>query len=177
MEFHSTISELLARGSAQEVLHEQAAAFQIFGCKVFVRGMVEVSNFCRENGTCCRMRRDNRSLERGRAQHNEIAELLIHRRPPVMTDINLQTSDDPVAASEVILPLVRTLRRKTNLGSRICLGTLDAEIYAEFKATGVTVYILKFETAIAAEGLEPSLLSMADYLENNTSPSIVVTTT
>ena len=174
MEFHSTISELLARGSAQEVLHEQVAAVsQIFGCKVFVRGMVEVSNFYRKNCTYCGMRRDNRSLVRARAVQDDIAELLIHQRPPAMTDVNLQTGENPVAASEVVLPLVRTLRRETNLGSRVCLGTLDAEL----KAAGATVYILKFETAIAAEGLEPSPQSMSDYLENNTSPSIMVSTT
>jgi biotin synthase len=177
MEFHSAISELLARGSAQEVLHEQVAAVsQIFGCKVFVRGMVEVSNFYRKNCTYCGMRRDNRSLARARAVQDEIAELLIHQRPPAMTDLNLQTGEDPVAASEVVLPLVRILRRETNLGSRVCLGTLDAKIYAELKAAGATVYILKFITAITAEGLEPSPQSMADYLEDNTSPSIMVST-
>lgn len=174
MDFYPTIRDLLARGAAQEALFEQAAAvFQKMGREVFVRGVVEVFNFCRENCTCCGMRRDNRLLARARAGQDEIAELLIHQHPPAMTDVNLQTGEDPVAASEVVLPLVRTLRRETNLGSRVCLGTLDAEL----KAAGATVYILKFETAIAAEGLEPSPQSMADYLENNTSPSIMVSTT
>ena len=152
MGFHPTINDLLARGSAQEVLHEQAAAaFPIFGRKVFVRGVVEVSNFCRENCAYCGMRRDNRSLERARAQHDEITELLIHQRPAAMTDVNLQTGEDPVAAREVVLPLVRTLRRETNLGLSVCLGTLDAEIYQELQAAGATVYILKFEFADAAD--------------------------
>ena len=153
MNFQSVIEDLLARGSSQAALHERAAAaaFQEFGRKVFVRGVVEVSNFCRENCTYCGIRRDNRMLERARAQHDEIAELLIHRRPPAITDINLQSGEDPVAAREVVLPLLRTLRRETNLGLSVCLGTLDAEIYAELKAAGATVYILKFETADAAD--------------------------
>ena len=153
MGFNPTTKDLRARGPAQAALHEQAAAaaFPIFGRKVYVRGVVEVSNFCRENCTYCGMRRDNRSLERERAQHDEIAELLIHQRPAAMTDVNLQTGEDPVAAREVVLPLVRTLRRETNLGLSVCLGTLDAEIYEELQAAGATVYILKFESADAAD--------------------------
>ena len=153
MGFHPTIRDLLARGSFQEALHEQAAAaaFQKFGRKVFVRGVVEVSNFCRENCAYCGMRRDNRSLERVRARHDAIAELLIHQRPPAITDVNIQTGEDPVAAREVVLPLVRTLRRETNLGLSVCLGTLDTEICEELQTAGATVYIMKFETAAAAD--------------------------
>jgi biotin synthase len=153
MDFHPSIGDLLARGSSQEVLHEQAAdsAVRKFGRRVFVRGVVEVSNFCRENCAYCGMRRDNGSLERARAQHDAIAELLIHQRPPAITDVNIQTGEDPVAAREVVLPLLGTLRRETNLGLSVCLGTLDAEIYAELKAAGATVYIMKFETADAAD--------------------------
>ena len=148
-----TSGDLSARGPAQEILHEQAAAdaFQRFGRKVFVRGVVEVSNFCRENCIYCGMRRDNHPLDRARAQHDEIAELLIHQRPAAITDVNIQTGEDPVAAREVVLPLLRTLRRETHLGLSVCLGTLDGEIYAELQAAGATVYILKFETADAAD--------------------------
>ena len=153
MAFQPTKRELSARGSAQAALHARAAAatLQNFGRRVFVRGVVEVSNFCRENCTYCGMRRDNRELERARARHGEIAELLIHPRPPAITDVNIQTGEDPVAAREVVLPLLRTLRRETNLGLSVCLGTLDAEIYAELQAAGATVYILKFESAAAAD--------------------------
>ena len=153
MGFQATIEDLQARGSAQEVLFEQAAAvsFQKFGRKAFVRGVVEVSNFCRENCTYCGMRRDNRALDRTRACHDEIADLLINHRPAAITDVNIQTGEDPVAAREVVLPLLRTLRRETNLGLSVCLGTLDAKIYTELQAAGATVYILKFETADAAD--------------------------
>jgi biotin synthase len=153
MEFQPTKRELQARGPAQAALHARAAAaaIQNFGRRVFVRGVVEVSNFCRENCGYCGMRRDNRELARARAAHEAIAERLIHHRPAAMTDVNIQTGEDPVAARDVVLPLIRTLRRETNLGLSVCLGTLDADIYAELKAAGVAMYIVKFETADAAD--------------------------
>jgi len=151
MGFHPTINDIAARGAEQTALHAQAraAASRTFGRQVFVRGVVEVSNFCRENCAYCGMRRDNHELARARARHDEIAELLIHHRPAGLTDVNLQTGEDPVAARAMVLPLLRTLRRETKLGLSVCLGTLDPEIYAELKAAGATIYLLKFEIAKA----------------------------
>ncbi len=144
-----TSAQLAARGSKQKLLHERAAsaAREVFGNRVFVRAVVEVSNFCRENCHYCGMRRDNRALDRFRARHDEIAELLIHHRPESVTDINIQTGEDPVSVRKVVIPLIRTLRRETQLGLSVCLGTLDDELYAELKAAGASVYILKFESS------------------------------
>src|SRR5207249_3386686 len=116
----------------------------------FVRAVVEVSNFCRENCTYCGMRRDNKSLERYRARHEQLAELLLHHRPASVTDLNIQAGEDPVAVREVALPLIRTLRRETNLGISVCLGTLSPALYTELRDAGATIYILKFEIADAA---------------------------
>ena len=144
-----TVSRALLRlqGSAQEEFHERAAAAGLaeFGRKVFVRAVVEVSNFCRENCVYCGMRRDNKSLARHRAKADQLAQLLLDHRPETVTDVNIQTGEDPVAVREVVLPLIRTLRRETNLGVSVCLGTLNPALYAELQAAGATTYIIKFE--------------------------------
>jgi biotin synthase len=139
-------------GAAQAALHERAAATtrNTFGKEVFVRAVVEVSNFCRENCGYCGMRRDNRNLARYRAQHEQIAELLIEHRPESVTDVNIQSGEDPVAVREVVLPLIETLRRETPLGISVCLGTLSPEIYAELQAAGASILIMKFESGDAA---------------------------
>jgi biotin synthase len=140
---------LRLRGTAQESLHAAAAqaAVSRFGRQIFVRGVVEISNYCRENCGYCGMRRANRGLDRYRARVDELAELLVHRRPRSVTDISLQAGEDPRAVREVALPLVRILKRETSLGIIVCLGTLDPALYRELRAAGADVYILKFETA------------------------------
>lgn len=132
--------------------HERAAAAaqEHFGNQVFVRGVVEVSNHCRENCHYCGMRRDHRALDRYRAKHDQFAELLVHHRPASLTDVNIQAGEDPVAVREVALPLVRTLQRETPLGVSVCLGTLNESLYDELQAAGATLYIMKFELADAA---------------------------
>jgi biotin synthase len=146
--FFPKISDLQKRGREQEILHREAAetARGQFGRKVFVRGVVEISNFCRQNCVYCGMRRVNRSLERFRTGHEQIAELIIGHRPESVTDINIQAGEDPVAVREVALPLIRTLRRETNLGISVCLGSLKYDLYEDLQAAGASIYILKFET-------------------------------
>jgi len=93
------------------------------------------------------MRRDNRALARFRARHDQLAELLIHHRPASVTDVNIQAGEDPVVVREVVVPLIRTLRRETPLGVSVCLGTLNAALYDELRAAGANIYIIKFEIA------------------------------
>lgn len=140
---------LRARGADQTALHERAAqsAAEQFGREVFIRAVVEVSNFCRENCVYCGMRRDNRTLSRFRARHDELAELLVRHRPDSVRDVNIQTGEDPVGVREVVLPLIKTIRRETNLGVSVCLGTLDANLCRELKDAGASIYIIKFEIA------------------------------
>ena len=140
---------LYIKGEAQKAFHERAkqTAFTTFGPNVFVRAVVEISNFCRENCVYCGMRRSNRSLKRFRTHAEQLAELLIQHRPATVTDVNIQAGEDPVAVREVALPLIRLLRRETKLGISVCLGSLSHNLYAELKEAGANLYIIKFEAA------------------------------
>ena len=143
---------LHARGAEQRRWHTMAAelAAEQFGRQVFIRGVVEVSNFCRENCDYCGMRRDNKTLNRYRAKLEVIADLLLHHRPASITDLNIQTGEDPVAVREVVVPLIRLLRRETPLGVSVCLGSLAPELYRELQDAGAAIYIIKFEIADTA---------------------------
>jgi biotin synthase len=95
------------------------------------------------------MRRDNRSLDRFRAQLETLQELLVHDRPSNVTDVNIQSGEDPIAVREVVFPLIETLREQTPLGISVCLGTLNPQLYSELQRAGASIYIIKFEIADA----------------------------
>lgn len=146
-------SELLrGRGEAQESLHQHARQLRdaVFGNAVFVRGVVEISNICRENCHYCAMRRDNRELKRYRLTKELLLDLILNHRPASITDIDIQAGEDPVAVREIAIPLVRELRRQTDLGITLCLGTLSREEYTALYDAGGEYYILKIETGDAA---------------------------
>jgi biotin synthase len=164
-QFCPDIDILNSTGDAQHQLHERAASVAVeqFGRRVFIRAVVEISNFCRENCSYCGMRRDNRNLSRFRAHHDQIAELLIHHRPKSVTDVNIQAGEDPVAVREIVIPLIKTLRRETSLGVSVCLGTLNPILYSELQAAGASIYIIKFEIGDPAHYRE--MLSPGTYSE------------
>ncbi|MBV9464321.1 MAG: radical SAM protein, partial [Verrucomicrobiae bacterium] len=123
---------------------------RVFGRKVFIRGVLEVSNFCRQNCHYCGMRRDNRSLERYRMELDSLREIVFSHRPECVTDINLQAGEDPIAVRQIVLPLIREIREKTDLGVSVCLGTLSPAVYRELREAGAFYYIIKLETGDAA---------------------------
>ena len=145
--FFPSYEDLTKTGREQASFHTLAAGVSRarFGPKVFVRAVVEVSNFCRQNCCYCGMRRDNRTLERHRAAHDELAELILEHRPASVTDINIQAGEDPKAVRDLVLPLIRTIRRETNLGISVCVGSLSTDLYDAMQAAGASIYILKFE--------------------------------
>ena len=150
--FQPSLADLTTNGAQQARFHERAAAATCasFGRQVFVRAVVEVSNFCRENCHYCGMRRDNAALDRFRLGLESLVELLVHQRPGCVTEVNIQAGEDPVVVREVVLPLIRVLRRDTSLGIIVCLGTLNDALYRELREAGASVYIMKFEAADAA---------------------------
>jgi biotin synthase len=129
-------------------LEQKAGALrdEVFGARVFVRGVIEISNFCRQNCDYCGMRRDNRDLKRFRLELETLRDLIRRGLPDVITDLNIQTGEDAVGVRELVLPLIETLREETNLGISVCLGTLDHKLYDELKQAGAGYYIIKLET-------------------------------
>lgn len=85
-------------GPEQESLHNRAAEVRnsVFGRTVFVRAVVEISNFCRENCGYCAMRRDNRGLHRYRLGAGELFQELMSSLPDCVTDLNIQAGEDPL---------------------------------------------------------------------------------
>jgi biotin synthase len=131
-----------------ESLEQRAGALrdEVFGRQVFVRGVIEVSNFCRQNCDYCGMRRDNQDLHRFRLELETLRDTIRQGLPEIITDLNIQTGEDVVGVREVVLPLIETIRRETNLGISVCLGTLDHRLYDELRQAGASYYIIKLET-------------------------------
>ena len=147
---------LRSRGIGQAGWHARGGACraEVWGEKAFVRAVVEVSSYCRQNCSYCGMRRDNKELGRYRMEAEIIREILFEQLPPSVTDINIQAGEDPVVVRELVIPLVREIREKTSLGISVCLGTLDTKQYWELREAGADLYIIKLETGNARHYLD-----------------------
>ena len=145
---------------------------EVFGREVFVRGVIEVSNFCRQNCNYCGMRRDNHDLKRFRVELESLREWVRHGLPDIITDLNIQTGEDTLGDREIVLPLIEAIRKeKPNLGISVCLGTLDHKLYDALREAGASYYIIKLETGnrdhyreIRAPGNFEQRLAAINYL-------------
>lgn len=143
------IKELLeTRGEKAEQLRNssQQTRNRIFGNTAFVRGVVEVSNYCRENCSYCGMRRDNRTLSRFRIEREKIIRMIDVGLPAMVTDLNLQAGEDPQVIDEIIIPVVQYIRAHTKIGVSLALGTLSEPQYKALRDAGAFYYIIKLET-------------------------------
>ncbi len=148
--FFPTLDDLRLEGTAQEEFHEKARSTRasIFSDRVFIRAVVEVSNYCRENCHYCGMRRDNRALDRFRLSSEELTRNVLESIPDSVTDLDIQAGEDPKGTRELVLPLIQHIKReKPRLGITVCLGCLDYQIYDELKSAGAEIYIMKYEVA------------------------------
>ena len=142
---------LRARGEEQEQLFAAArvAREQVFGRRVIVRGLIEVTNLCRVNCEFCPMRRDN-------TKHNAIFQLT--EEQILQTTAQIRAAGINIVffqAGEVgkttklignLLPEIRA-QFDGPVELLLCLGNKTDAEFQFLKDQGATSYILKHETS------------------------------
>src|ERR1700732_4755792 len=142
---------LRVRGEQQEQLFAaaRAAREKVFGRRVVVRGLIEVTNLCRVNCEFCPMRRDNtRQNTIFQLKEEQVLETAAHIRDAGINIVFLQAGEVPRTTQLVgnALPKVRKLFSGP-VEFLLCLGNKTEEEYTFLKSQGATSYILKHETS------------------------------
>src|SRR3981081_2915938 len=142
---------LRLRGEQQEQLFAaaRAARKKVFGRRVVVRGLIEVTNLCRVNCEFCPMRRDNtRQNTIFQLKEEQVLETAAHIRDAGVNIVFLQAGEVPRTTQQVgnALPKVRKLFSGP-VEFLLCLGNKTEEEYEFLKNQGATSYILKHETS------------------------------
>lgn len=145
----SEIVQLLkARGDLQKSLFEEAKKIRrkYFGDKVVVRGVIEISNYCRKNCDYCAMRYSNKNLERYRLTAEEIFSAAEHIKKSGIQVLFIQGGEDP-NIDKIVEKVLPEIKKELELNIILCLGNRSKEQYKRFRDLGADAYILKFETS------------------------------
>ena len=142
---------LQVKGEQQEQLFAaaRAARERVFGRRVVVRGLIEVTNLCRVNCEFCPMPRDNTKQNTiFQLTEEQILETASRIRDAGINIVFLQAGEVPKTTKLVgkALPKVRAMF-SGRVEFLLCLGNKSEEEYAFLKAQGATSYILKHETS------------------------------
>ncbi|MCQ2119199.1 MAG: [FeFe] hydrogenase H-cluster radical SAM maturase HydE [Bacteroidales bacterium] len=123
------------------------ASVSVFGNSVYIRGLVEISNHCRNNCFYCGIRSGNPSVARYRLDKDEILECCARGHSLGFRTFVLQGGEDPAQTDDWVEDVVRSIRAGfPDCAITLSLGEKPAESYRRFKAAGADRYLLRHET-------------------------------
>lgn len=132
-----------------ELLQQKAreTAVRVFGKGVFVRGLIEISNYCRNNCLYCGIRAGNTSARRYRLTKEEILECCRKGHALGFRTFVLQGGEDPVQTDSWVEDVVRAVHKEfPDCAITLSLGEKTKEAYRKFKQAGAERYLLRHET-------------------------------
>jgi len=138
----------LEQDDVLNLYHKADSVRQKFmGDEIFVRGIIEFSNYCRKDCFYCGIGRSNSSLERYRISGEEILDACRALESAGQTTVVLQSGEDIQYTKEIIGDLILKIKRETSLAITLSVGERDEETYAYWRNKGVDRYLLRFETS------------------------------
>ena len=119
-----------------------------YGNRVFVRGLIEFTNYCRNNCLYCGIRRDNRQVDRYRLSKEEILSCCAEGYELGFRTFVLQGGEDPWYTDEKMCAIVEGIRsRYPDCAITLSLGERSEESYRRLYEAGANRYLLRHETA------------------------------
>lgn len=134
------VLEYLQRQAQEETLAR-------FGNKIFIRGLIEISNRCRNNCYYCGIRKENRNIARYELTQDEILACCREGYQIGFRTFVLQGGEAPEAKDDRIAETVTAIRREfPDCAITLSLGERSREAYERFFQAGANRYLLRHET-------------------------------
>lgn len=142
LETESAESVEYLRGQARET------ATGIYGTRIFIRGLIEFTNYCKNDCFYCGIRRSNRHAQRYRLREEEILSCCDTGYGLGFRTFVLQGGEDPYYTDEKICELVSAIKEKyPDCAVTLSIGEKSRESYEAYFAAGADRYLLRHETA------------------------------
>ena len=155
-----------ADGDVAEALfaHAQRRRQQWYGRDVYKRGLIEFTNYCRNDCYYCGIRASNRCVERYRLTHDEILTCCRVGYELGFRTFVLQGGEDLSFKDDELCALIRDIKAMHgDCAITLSIGERSHASYEALFAAGADRYLLRHETANAEHyaRLHPSSLSLA----------------
>jgi biotin synthase len=138
------------RDDCREYLTERAFAVKnkVYGNKVFIRGLIEISNYCKNDCYYCGIRRSNKNVSRYRLTAEEILSCADEGYKLGFRTFVLQGGEDNYYTDELLCDVIREIKsRYPDCAVTLSLGERSHISYKALKEAGADRYLLRHETA------------------------------
>ncbi len=139
----------------------------VYGNRVFFRGLIEISNICKNDCYYCGIRASNKKCERYRLSEEEILSCCREGYALGFRTFVLQGGEDGYYTDERLCRLIGQIKAEhPDCAVTLSLGERNEESYARLKAAGADRYLLRHETIDAEHYglLHPPVMSHARRL-------------
>ena len=119
-----------------------------FGNRIYIRGLIEFSNYCKNNCYYCGIRAANKSLERYRLEQEEILFCCGQGYGLGFRTFVLQGGEDPYFTDERFCSIIREIKaRFPECAVTLSIGERSRQSYQAFFDAGADRFLLRHETA------------------------------
>ena len=147
-EFH----RLLANRSEETDQYARELANQVrqevYGNKIYVRGLIEFTNYCKNDCYYCGIRRSNQNAQRYRLTEEDILECCRQGYELGFRTFVLQGGEDGFFTDDRIVQIVRKIKEQyPDCALTLSIGEKSEESYRAYREAGADRYLLRHETA------------------------------
>ena len=141
---------LASDGSVDDYLYEQAQKVrrEYYGNDIYIRGLIEMSNYCRNNCYYCGIRASNTEVSRYRLTAEEILSCCEQGYNLGFRTFVLQGGEDMYYIDDVMVDIISGIRNKyPDCAITLSLGERSYDTYKAYFDAGADRYLLRHETA------------------------------
>jgi biotin synthase len=117
------------------------------GDEIYLRGIIEFSNFCERSCLYCGLRKNNGRLSRYRMTDDEILATAGHIIETGIPTVVLQSGEDLYYSTDKMCRLIERIKNETGLIITLSIGERNVSDFQAFGQAGANRYLLKHETA------------------------------
>ncbi|MBQ2614324.1 MAG: [Clostridia bacterium] len=124
---------------------------QVYGDAVYIRGLIEVTNYCKNNCYYCGIRAGNKKVLRYRLTKEQILDCCRIGYELGFRTFVMQGGEDPVWDDRMICSTVEAIRKEfEDCAITLSLGEKSKQSYQDYFKAGANRYLLRHETATDA---------------------------
>lgn len=141
----SEIVKLLEEDNNELFLAADRVRKKYVGDEVHLRGLIEVSNYCKQNCLYCGFRRDNKSIKRYRLTEEQIIQFAKNASELGYKTVVIQSGEDPYYTLDKMKHIISEIK-KFDLAITLSIGEKTFEEYKAYKEAGANRYLMRIET-------------------------------
>ncbi len=121
---------------------------KIYKNAVFIRGLIEISNICKNDCLYCGIRRSNKNCDRYRLTHEEILACAEEGYLLGFRTFVLQGGEDGYFTDDILCKIIKSLKSHyPKCAITLSMGERSAKSYKKLYDAGADRYLLRHETA------------------------------